>query len=329
MYIFEFKLKRKGEITLLPDSQKLFGFLMGKLKESYSDEKIGEFVESVERKESICMISNLFPTDYRPMPKSYILDILDKLNIGINDKKLYEKIKNIEFIKREDLKKLINLTKNTTTNINNINLDNYNYIKKEDTFIQKFKIESQVRELSGFPNIAYSIPIVKYQDNFGNIISDYSFLIKLEKGNILFDYLNNRDNLLNIDCHLGHKASYGYNTYVIKDIEFSKQKKDKKQKDILKYPKNEKFLNLGMLLPNLDKVNIEKSYFELFTSHRKPFELSDGVNTFISFLNAGSVLSLKEKSEYTCMSKCILNEYNLMYDKAIVFGNSYLETLEV
>ena len=67
MYIFEFKLKRIGEITLLPDSQKLFGFLMGKLKESYPDEKIGEFVESVERKESICMISNLFPTDYRPI----------------------------------------------------------------------------------------------------------------------------------------------------------------------------------------------------------------------------------------------------------------------
>ena len=205
MYIFEIKLKRTGEITLLPDSQKLFGFLMGKLKESYPDEKIGEFVESVERKESICMISNLFPTDYRPLPKSYVLD---KFKIGISDKKLYEKIKNIEFIKREDLKKLINSTKNTTTNIDNINLNNYNYIKKEDTFIQKFKIESQVRELSGFPNIAYSIPIVKYQDNFGNIISDYSFLIKLEKGNILFDYLNNRDNLLNIDCHLGHKASY-------------------------------------------------------------------------------------------------------------------------
>lgn len=325
MYIFEIKLKRIGEITLLPDSQKLFGFLMGKLKEFYSEEKIGEFVESVERNECICMISNLFPTDYRPMPKSYIFD---KLNIGIYDKKLHEKIKNIEFIKREDLKKLINSTKNNTSNIDNINLDNYNYIKKEDTFIQKFKIESQVRQLSGFPNIAYSIPIVRYKDNSGNIISDYSFLIKLEKGNILFDYLKNKDNLLNLDCHLGHKTSYGYNTYVVKDIEFSKQKKDKKQKDILKYSKNEKFLNLGMLLPNLDKINIEKSYLELYTSHRKPFELSDGVNIFISFLSAGSVLSLKEKSEYTCMSKCIINEYNLMYDKAIVFGNSYLETLE-
>ena len=144
----------------------------------------------------------------------------------------------------------------------------------------------------------------------------------------MFDYLKNKDNLLNLDCHLGHKTSYGYNTYVVKDIEFSKQKKDKKQKDILKYSKNEKFLNLGMLLPNLDKINIEKSYLELYTSHRKPFELSDGVNIFISFLSAGSVLSLKEKSEYTCMSKCIINEYNLMYDKAIVFGNSYLETLE-
>lgn len=227
MYIFEIKLKRIGEITLLPDSQKLFGFLMGKLKEFYSDEKIGEFVESVERKESICMISNLFPTDYRPMPKSYIFD---KLNIGIYDKKLHEKIKNIEFIKREDLKKLINSTKNNTSNIDNINLDNYNYIKKEDTFIQKFKIESQVRQLSGFPNIAYSIPIVRYKDNSGNIISDYSFLIKLEKGNILFDYLKNKDNLLNLDCHLGHKTSYGYNTYVVKDIEFSKQKKIKNKK---------------------------------------------------------------------------------------------------
>ena len=325
MYIFEIKLKRIGEITLLPDSQKLFGFLMGKLKEFYSEEKIGEFVESVERNECICMISNLFPTDYRPMPKSYIFD---KLNIGIYDKKLHEKIKNIEFIKREDLKKLINSTKNNTSNIDNINLDNYNYIKKEDTFIQKFKIESQVRQLSGFPNIAYSIPIAKYKDNSGNIISDYSFLIKLEKENILFDYLKNKDNLLNLDCYLGYKTSYGYNTYVVKNIEFSKQKKDKKQKDILKYSKNEKFLNLGMLLPNLDKINIEKSYLELYTSHRKPFELSDRVNIFISFLSAGSVLSLKEKSEYTCMSKCIINEYNLMYDKAIVFGNSYLEILE-
>ena len=35
MYIFEIKLKRIGEITLLPDSQKLFGFLMGKLKQFY------------------------------------------------------------------------------------------------------------------------------------------------------------------------------------------------------------------------------------------------------------------------------------------------------
>jgi hypothetical protein len=87
-----------------------------------------------------------------------------------------------------------------------------------------------------------------------------------------------------------------------------------------------------MLLPNFDKIDVEKSVLDIYTSDRKPFEIEYEVLKVISFINVGSVIKLRQdKIDLFKVGKSIDNsKYNPMYKKnAIVFGNSYLVKLEV
>lgn len=218
---FEIKLRVEGAITLLPDSQKLFGYLMSKLSECFSKNEIENFINDIVGK---CMISNLIPSGYLPTPKIYLTRLIkerkkckeaEKNNIRVNNdlgasqelmkklrelkelkknkvkektekieeieiikremvkkaekdesfssKVIYETLKKIEYIKKEDLPKLIQrieMEEEFSTNL----LKEYDYIIKDQKYVQKFKLESQIREIPGFPNISYSLPIVEYKN---------------------------------------------------------------------------------------------------------------------------------------------------------------------
>ena len=130
-----------------------------------------------------------------------------------------------------------------------------------------------------------------------------------------------------IPCFLGGKVSSGYNEYSIYNIE-----KLSVDEDSLKTSISESYLNMGMLLPNFDKIDVEKSVLDIYTSDRKPFEIEYEVLKVISFINVGSVIKLRQdKIDLFKVGKSIDNsKYNPMYKKnAIVFGNSYLVKLEV
>lgn len=93
MIRYEVKLNKIGEMTTLPDSQRLFGFLINNSKKYCSEEDISSFVRGVREQEQKCMISNLLPSGYYPTPKEFIMK---KLQGGLD--KNQEEIKRLEKI---------------------------------------------------------------------------------------------------------------------------------------------------------------------------------------------------------------------------------------
>ncbi len=398
MITYEVKLKKIGEMTILPDSQRLFGFLMNFSKQYCPEEEISVFVKDVREHKQKCMISSMLPTEYYPMPKAYVMQKLQKklnknqekitlreekqtdlrkeielliqtllekkklvnekkdkeekkkiekeiedLKSELEDKKnefnqlateinnlstknIYETIKSMDFIKQDELKKFLNLSeKNEKISIEV--LKNYQYIKKKQTFIQKFRLENQIQELPGMPNVAYALPILSFENQKGEIQKDFSFFVRAPKESCLAKGLEGMQTSLqnhDISCFLGAKGSSGYNKYQISSVEVLDEQESKGVS-------NTAYLNLGVLLPNFNNIDVEHSFLDIYTSDRKPFEIENEIPKVISFVTAGSVIQVRDDgTDLYQVGKSIDNsKYNPLYKKnAIIFGNAYLIGLE-
>ena len=399
MITYEVKLKKIGEMTTLPDSQRLFGFLINFSKQYCPEEEIiSTFVKGVKEQEQKCMISSMFPTGYYPMPKTYVIQKLQKklnenqeeitlreekqtdlrkeiesfiqtlleknelakkektkkekdkikrqiagLELKLEKKKnefnqlateinnlstknIYETIKGMDFIAQNELKEILNLSEKKEK-ISVEVLKNRQYIKKKQTFIQKFRLESQIRELPGMPNVAYALPILSFENQEGEIKKEFSFFVRAPKESCLAKGLEGMQTSLqnhDIPCFLGAKGSSGYNEYQIDSVEVLDEQESKGVRNI-------DYLNLGVLLPNFDNIDVEHSFLDIYTSDRKPFEIENEVPKVISFVTAGSVIQVKDNgTDLYQVGKSIDNsKYNPLYKKnAIIFGNAYLIGLE-
>ena len=408
MIRYEVKLNKIGEMTTLPDSQRLFGFLINNSKKYCSEEDISSFVRGVREQEQKCMISNLLPSGYYPTPKEFIMQKLQgglnknqeeikkleeiqrklrqeseelvqklkeknkakkpnkynkkesdkqiqccksqleekkanfnnnsKLINGLSSKSIYEAIKRMDFIEKDQLKDLLKFV-DSKDKIRVDDLLKFKYIKKNRTFIQKFRLEDQIKGLPGIPNVAYSLPILSFENQKGDIQRQFSFFVEVREGTCIsstleamnerLDFAKKGKNIFEhgITCFLGGKASSGYNEYRIYSIEKSKEAEGLRQVFA-----DGRYLNIGMLLPNFDKIDAEMSVLDIYTSDRKPFEIEYEIPKVISFITTGSVIKLKQdKTDLYEVGKSIDNSrYNPMYKKnAIIFGNSYLVKLEV
>lgn len=396
MITYEVKLKKIGEMTTLPDSQRLFGFLMNFSKKYCTEDEISSFVKGVREQKQKCMISNIVPSGYYPTPKEYIMqklqkrleknqeeiqrlekeqinskkesekiiqELIEKKNqennmdkdektlnksgekeklekeknefnkvaISIDDlsaKHIHETLKKMDFVDQNQFKELLDLGKKEKT-IKVTELKEFKYIKKTKTFIQKFRLESQMKELPGMPNVAYSLPILSFKNKSEEIQKEFSFFVRVEKESCISKALKELKRSLDgheIPCFLGGKASAGYNEYRIYDIEESEESKNEKQEVV-----NVSYLNLGVLLPNFDNIKIEDSVLEIHTSDRKPFEIENEVSKVISFITAGSIITVKNDTidPYKIGESIDNSKYNPLYNKnTIIFGNSYLVKLE-
>lgn len=406
MIIYEVRLKKRGPITALPDSQKLFGFLMSYSQRFFSSEIVSNFVKEILECRGKCMVSNLMPTGYYPTPKEYIMKKLEKslkinsenmekleieqekvlnevkeLKIKQNDlteqirklkskkeidnkkrkeherkqiseeiknkkemfnensakiaqlslKKIYETIKKMDFIKEYSLQSFLKgIEKRENQKITVKELEELEYLSKKQHFIQKFRLESQIKKLPGLPNIAYSLSILSYYKNFPEKEEEqkqFSFFVKVEENSVLskvLEELRKSSEKQNIPCFLGNKGSSGYNEYNIYEVKKLQNDEDKNNNNLSIY------LNLGMLLPNFDKIDSEISILDIHTSDRKPFDIENDIPKVISFITAGSIIKKQsEKIDIFEIGRSIPNKYNLLYKNAIVFGNSYLKRLEV
>lgn len=371
---FEVCLRAEGDITLLPDSQKIFGYLMDKLSQKFERSLVAEFVKDVKGK---CMVSNLIPSGYLPTPKSYLMrvifenqrgcteehgnstdmqELINSLALKLNnlnelkkdskkngkkekkeieqikqklteeakeiqsssDKAIYETLKKMEYIKRQELPNLIQ--KLGKEKIRTKLIEKYDYITKVQKYVQKFKLESQTKGIPGLPNIAYSLPIVEYLNKSQKLQKDFSFFVVVEDHSILADVLCKEKDNIGALWMFGPKASSGYNCYKLIDIVEEKYTENLQPKSY--------YINLGMLLPQENSICWEKSAIDIYSSDRRAFELVENIKKVISFINVGSVLSSDQKEAYN-IGNSIKNEYNKLYPDAIVFGNSYLEPLEV
>lgn len=248
-----------------------------------------------------------------------------KIN-NLSTKNIYETIKGMDFIKQNELKEILNLTeKNEKISVEV--LKTFKHIKKKQTFIQKFRLENQIRELPGMPNVAYALPILSFENQEGEIQKEFSFFVRAPKESCLAKGLEGMQTSLqnhDIPCFLGAKGSSGYNEYQIYSVEVLNEQESKDVRNI-------DYLNLGVLLPNFDNIDVEHSFLDIYTSDRKPFEIENEVPKVISFVTAGSVIQVKDNgTDLYQVGKSIDNsKYNPLYKKnAIIFGNAYLIGLE-
>lgn len=398
MITYEVKLKKIGEMTTLPDSQRLFGFLINYAKRYCSEDEVSSFVKGVKEQEKKCMISSIFPTGYYPTPKEYILRKLqrrleknqekirslekEQLNLkkasepivqelieknnqrnklkeeekkavseeikelkskvehiksefnkiaayinNLSVKNIYETFKSMDFVEQSQLKELLELGKIESL-IKVEDLRKFKCLKKSQTFIQKFRLESQLKELPGMPNVAYSLPILSFINKAGEFQKEFSFFVKVGQESCIAKALDGMRKSLDeheIPCFLGGKGSAGYNEYRIYLVERSSE--GNSEQSVV----NVSYLNLGVLLPNFDNIDAEKSVLEIYTSDRKPFEIENESPKVISFVTAGSVIKVKDDGTdlYKVGESIDNSKYNPLYKKnAIIFGNSYLVKLE-
>ena len=318
MKVFSVELKLLGEMSQLPDSQKVFGALMYFLLHNGCESKyVNELVRSVRNREIYFALSNVMPKGYLPTPKLFI----EHRAVGeaiFNDKSVYFALKKRDFATQARIKCYQNNLKDTL-----LSDKNDIYISLEIN--QQIHINTEgIDQISSDPkNLIFSIQrtICKYSGS-GSGVKDYQFYIRCEDNCKIITLL--QDNL-NYIFTLGKRSSQGYNLFELVKVELDDE--------IEKTYANGKntYLNLGMLLP--DKINFinKNSFLELFSSERRTFssdKWDDSSNRghFISFIAPGSMIVTDYVEE---AGKCVSSPNERGKNGEIVFGNAFLLPWEV
>lgn len=327
-----------NDITLLPDSQKIFGSLVYLYAKHYGDKKASEFVKKVQEGQIKFMLSSLLPDGYVPTPKVYIIqkitefisgkDVKEWKDVNTNlkaEKELYQIIKGIDYIPLETMIKLFNefpdlmFAKELTKEIENLEDD---FIKLKHYQQQRVGVTAQIDNLSGIQPKLYSTPkkyVIRQRKNEEpQIVRQFEFWLQVEDD---AQESYEIEKMLAIDCEkealllLGRRATQGNNVFKMVHLE----------KSIVKKNDTSHYLNLGKLLP--EQIDYQRSYLELFTSKRKPYytkfvtDRSLDERCFISYLAEGSIICKSLEADKFTTIKSIVNPF---LEGTILFGNAYL-----
>ena len=100
--VYRVKMDLSGELTQIPDSQKLFGALIYMYAEYTNDDTASGFVSKIKEKKIYFALSDLLPDNYLPIPQTFLLDEL-AISRGRLDKKVYKAMKKRRYIEKEHL----------------------------------------------------------------------------------------------------------------------------------------------------------------------------------------------------------------------------------
>lgn len=323
-------MKLSGRLTLIPDSQKVFGAFMSMYAEHTSPEKATELVAKIKDGRVYFALSNALPnaspnaspTGYLPVPHTALLDRLAEAGTkddGIKEAKAkYEAVKKRHYAKIEQIEKMLEDPARAK--------DVYPYVSIANTQQVHTSIAYDVPGLNPY---LYSVPEIVVteisrpasddgKDN-ARIIQDFSFYLSFEKCDECkaltraFAEARKSGRLF----FLGPRASQGLNLFTLQGMYPA---------DIPSDEHAERYLNLGMLLPG--EIDCGKSALKLFTSERRPFEQRGGWDSacekkFISFIDAGSILYPTRGIKLA--GRSINSPFD---DKAIVFGNAFLYPIQ-
>lgn len=311
--VYKVDLERKGRITQLPDSQKIFGTLIYQYLNRNSNVKVDVLIEKV--KENYLAISNLMPEGFISTPKEFLMEKISEKEKGNNLKEFYKEIKKRDYISRNELFYLIKRRRK---------IKDVPYISVEKIQQLHICIDELIYGIPGMESSLYSVPEVlvkKYSrsESEGKEVFRFSFYIafdnkELEKEIVnLLKMLKEEEDIL---C-MGARGSQGLNLYQIISC---------KKYNLYDSRHTTTYLNLGMLLPN--KIDYKDSYLTSFMSERRPY---DGIGLgkmeeryFITFLNAGSVIEMDDGVSIKEAGQLIPSKFD---EKSVVFGNSFLYPL--
>lgn len=306
-----------GEMTQIPDSQKLFGALIHRISSVYNAEQTTQLVKKVQDGTMPLALSNVLPRDYFPVPHALLLDRMDAENQS--SKAEYEALKKRAYVKKEQLITIMQGLQSVD--------QLYPYVYTESAQQIHASLDSKRYNLPGLDPNLYSVPgIVVNQvisQNQTEIVRKFTFYLALSdvasdepNGAHIFDLLK-----LELDRSgtfiLGPRASQGLNTFVVTGIQ-EERKVVPNQGGL--------FLNLGMLLPK--RINFAKSSLKLFTSERRPYNPLGGweegqhQGKFISFIEAGSIVHAPEGIAGAAQSV-----ESPFFSRDTVFGNALLYPL--
>ena len=310
---YKIKLKATGPITQLPDSQKLFGALVTAYGRIHGSGKTTKLVHAVFDRKIHLALSNVIPLGYLPLPQDYLVDRLaGRIGGERSLKESRARIKERAYIRQEDLRSVLEKPA-TCENL-------YPYIKKTERQQLRASIDSVLYGIQGLDTRLYTVPMVQLLEvergangrEETRPVSDFCFYLQGEEGESLKEWIELLERLKESgeSLILGKRASQGLNKYEVTGMEK------------IRLPKSNRYLNLGMLLP--DQVDFNASTVRLFTSQRRPFGTPGGweqnrTQYFISFIDSGSVVALKDGIRKA--GKCVKSPF---YDRDIVFGNGFL-----
>jgi len=322
MCIYQINLTAKGEITQLPDSQKIFGTLVHLLAEDPCND-VSQFVQAVYNATETIAISNIMPAGHFPAPKRYFNSKHPDVSSLPTDKDIHNAIKKRDFLPESDLLSVL---------IDSKKIEDTSYVSCDIRQQIRVGIEGEVRS-AGLPNDIFSVPKIlcqaynSNQDELGTRVIKFRFFVQADQESPIVKLLYGLE-----EGHqfvLGKRSSQGFNLFYFDEIS--------KRQDISgECGKANAFLNLGMLLPDKNIVNFsgEHSALELFTSERRPFtmgaiwekeKIKDTAN-YISFIAPGSIIELVDNSKSEQAGISVKSPFD---ENAIVFGGSFLYPLEV
>ena len=314
--VYRVKMDLSGELTQIPDSQKLFGALIYMYAEYTNNDLASEFVSKVKEKKFYFALSDLLPDNYLPVPQAFLLDKLAASREKL-DKKVYKELKKRRYIEKEYL--LDTMQKRAGAE------RAYPYITIKDSQQIHASIDSLNYGLAGLDPNVYSVPqirAVKIEqdgDKSGSLVKKFEFYLAVEACEEVSVFLQilqlARQNKR--PFFLGPRASQGLNIFYVGEIFY---------KSCFYHQTGKHYLNLGMLLP--DKIDYQESSLQLFTSERRPYNKREGWDNsyrsrFISFIQAGSVIDVEESIYEAGRSVC-----NPEDEKTIIFGNSFMYPME-
>ncbi len=312
METYLISLTSTGTLTQLPDSQKLFGALVYLFSDEYGKDKADKFVQDVRNKTLYLSLSNVLPEGYIPTPVDYLVDKLHDIykNKELDFKKARSHIKQRNYISYSSLLDILKHPLNAEKTDQ--------YVKITQRQQMRASIESARWDIAGLDSNLYSVPyLVPLEFNKehpqGRVMTRFQFYLKADENALDSGIcaLIEKAVSSNRTIMLGKRASQGLNVFQFTEIE--KCRIDSNSKNL--------FLNMGMLLP--DQINYKESTLKLFTSERRPFEMTGGWDSgfqrqYISFIEEGSVIS---SSEPTKAGKSIQSPFDT---DNIVFGNAFL-----
>ena len=316
--VYKGRLELIGEMSQIPDSQKLFGAIVYLLADNNGYSAASEFVGKVKNRNIDFALSSAIPEGFLPTPKAYLLREAQEMDEK-RRKSIYTNIKKLDYVAYSDIIKMVADPKSLSN-------ENINTVVEKGfvRLITSQQVHVNTLYENNEDNHIFSIQRTTCMHN-EKTIRTFEFYIRTDYMPIINLLKNQQSQVLT----LGKRSSQGYNLFILSGVNpiGSTEK--------LGLNSANSFLNLGMQLPNnIDYCNF-RSALMLFSSERRPYtrgektawDDSENRGFFISFLAPGSIIVLPNAGALKNAGKSI--PAPTAVNGEIVFGNAFLYPLEV